>query len=65
MKKLFTLNEVRNLSSGAYSEGYMSAFDDDEIDLNNETEVDFLISKYVYEFNGSERKNERQLHILS
>lgn len=61
MKKLFTLEEVMNIASGAYSEGYLSAFNDDDVDLDNDTEVEFLIEKYA----NVGRENERQFHILS
>lgn len=61
MRQFYTLEELRNLAIGAYSEGYCAVYEDNDIDLDNKTEVDFLIDKYIE--TGS--KNERQFHILS
>lgn len=62
MKKHYTLEEVRNIAAGAYSQGYLDAYDpDDETDLDNLEEVDFLISAFA----EIRSKNERRICILS
>lgn len=61
MRQFYTLEEIRSLAIGAYCEGYCAVYDGDDIDLDNKTEVDFLINKYI----ETRSKNERQFHILS
>ncbi|MBQ1293887.1 MAG: hypothetical protein IIY21_07590 [Clostridiales bacterium] len=62
MKKTYTLDEIRKVAFGAYCTGYCDAYEpDDDFDMNNTDEIDFLIEKYIDV--GSE--NEGRICILS
>ena len=61
MKRFYTLDEVGNIASGAFTQGYISAFDPDEdVNTDNKPELDFLIEKYSIA--GGE--NERRICVL-
>ena len=62
MKKVFTDEEVRNIASGAFTQGYLSAFND-ELDVNpdNLPELEFMIEQYA----NTRSENERRICILS
>ncbi len=62
MKKQFTVEEVRNIVSGAFTQGYLSAFDD-SLDVNTDvsSELDFMIERYA----NTRSENERRICILS
>ena len=50
MKQTYTLEEVRNLAVGAYSEGYCDVFEKDTEDipeLETVDEIDELICRYI------------------
>ena len=62
MKKTFTLEEVRCIAAGSYCQGYLDAYDpDDETDINDDIQLDFLIGKYC----DARSENERRICVLS
>lgn len=62
MKKLFTAEEVRNIASGAFAQGYLSVFDEDlDVNPDNLSELDFMIEQYA----NTRSENEGRICILS
>lgn len=51
MKKTYTLEEVRTLAKGAYSEGYCAVYEEDPLsdgfDFDDITQVDALIERFI------------------
>lgn len=51
MKKTYTLEEVRRLATGAYSEGYCAVYEesplDEGFDFDDIAQVDALIERYI------------------
>lgn len=51
MKKTYTLEEVRALAKGAYSEGYCAVYEEDPLsegfDFDDTAQVDALIERFI------------------